>query len=88
MNNQDRKQLASLKERMADLIAKLESLHEDATALADAEQEKFDNMSEGLACSEKGVAIETAANNLAELAAAVESAKDSLQEAADMEVEE
>ena len=42
----------------------------------DEEQDGFDNLSEGLQCSERGVAMEEAASNL-------DSASDSIQDAID-----
>lgn len=87
MNKTSRAALSALQVKLAALVSELEAMHEDANQLAEDEQEKFDNMTEGLQQGEKGQAIEQAANNLADLASAIESIKDSLEEAANAEVE-
>lgn len=69
MNAKDRKQLAEIR-------GTLEQAHADLEQLQSAEQDKFDNMSEGLQQGERGQAIEQAANELQE-------AVDNLQQAID-----
>lgn len=72
MNKSDRKQVDEIKGELENLKSLIEAQGEKLRALADAEQEKFDNMSEGLQGGEKGQAIETAAGYLAEAADACE----------------
>lgn len=72
MNKQDRQQLATA-------IEHLNSAREILELLKDQEQEKFDNLSEGLQQSEKGQKFEENANTLSEAYDNVESAIDSLE---------
>lgn len=68
MNAKDRKQVAALVSRLGELQSQFESAKSEIGELADAEQEKFDNLSEGLQQGEKGQAIEEAAGHLQEAA--------------------
>lgn len=61
MNDLDRKRLQEAKQLVEDARSTVE-------ALASDEQEKFDNLSEGLQASEKGQKLEATASNLADLA--------------------
>lgn len=67
MNKADRKLLA-------EAIAKLQEANGILDGLATEEQEKFDNMPEGLQQADNGQAIETAANTLRENTDNVETA--------------
>ena len=67
MNANDRKELS-------EIISQLEELKERAQNLADNEREKFDNLSEGLQASERGQAIELAADELENGTNAIEDA--------------
>lgn len=77
MNQEDRKKLDEIKER----IENAKTIYEQELAnagtelqeMADAEQEKFDNLNEGLQASEQGHAFEAASEALAEAASACES---------------
>lgn len=71
MNAKDRKEVSAI-------VSELEGLQARLQELADAEQEKFDNMSEGLQAGERGQAIETAAGELSSAADAVQEALDAL----------
>lgn len=73
MNKADRKVVSDAVSQLEELKAKIENIGVDVRALADAEQEKFDNMSEGLQQGERGQAIEEAAGALSEAADALES---------------
>lgn len=77
MNKADRKQVDELKARIeaakAVYDAELESIGSELRGMADAEQEKFDNATEGLQASEQGQAYEAAAEALGEAADACES---------------
>lgn len=64
MNAQDRKEVGELLDRLDKVVAEFSDIKELLRELADAEQEKFDNMSEGLQQSEKGQAIQEAATEL------------------------
>lgn len=57
MNQSDRKQVADILARLEALQSQVTSIGEELQSLADAEQEKYDNLSEGLQASEKGEAI-------------------------------
>lgn len=74
MNANDRKKAQQLAEELAALFLKLEDIKSEIETLQEAEQEKFDNMSEGLQQSEKGQKIEEAANALSDIVSNVESA--------------
>lgn len=71
VNANDRKEVAKAVGLLQEAQAILEQL-------ATAEQDKFDNMSEGLQSSERGQAIEAAANTLAEANRSVETALEEL----------
>jgi hypothetical protein len=68
MNAQDRKTVAKLLGELNELKSKAEEIGNQLRELADAEQEKFDNMSEGLRQAENGQKIERAAENLSSAA--------------------
>ena len=72
MNAADRKQVAEIVAKLEDLKAQAEEQGGVLRELADAEREKFDNMSDGLQQSEQGQAIEQAADNLEEAADSAE----------------
>lgn len=71
MNQQDRDQVAALVARLEDLKANAEAIGNEISTLAEAEQEKFDNMNEGLQQSEQGQGIEAAAGFLDEAVSAL-----------------
>lgn len=72
MNAADRKAASALKVRLEELKSEVETVGEALRELADAEQEKFDNMPESLQQGDAGQAIETAAGALDEAASAAE----------------
>lgn len=72
MNASDRKQVAELTTLLEELKGDVEAAGEALRGLADAEQEKFDNMPEGLQQGEAGQKIESAASALDEAASAAE----------------
>lgn len=74
MNNDRRQALAEIAEQIADLFHKV-------TDYAAEEQESFDNLPEGLQQSERGQAIETAAEQLSEAANALDDAQRAIEEA-------
>jgi uncharacterized protein YoxC len=80
MNAQDRKavsgivsELEALRSEMEALRSQVEDIGTRLRELADAEQDKFDNLNEGLQSSDNGQAIEEAASNLSDAADAAES---------------
>lgn len=79
MNATDRKKANALISQIEALKAQAEVLAGELRELADAEQEKFDNMPEGLQGGDRGQAMEEAAGNLSSAADALESG--SLEEA-------
>lgn len=64
MNAADRKKVDELKAKLGALKSETENVGTELRELADREQEKFDNMNESLQGSERGQAIESAAQNL------------------------
>jgi hypothetical protein len=72
MNAADRKQVAAILGELEDLKAKIVTQGEALRELADAEQEKFDNMPEGLQQGDAGQKIEANAGALGEAADAAE----------------
>lgn len=72
MNARDRKELTALQARLLALKDEADEIREAVGALADAEREKYDNMSEGLQESEKGQAISEAADTLDNIKDALE----------------
>lgn len=68
MNQANREVIAKLVGQLADLKSQAETIGEELRTLADDEQGKFDNLSEGLQAAESGQAIETAAGILDEAA--------------------
>lgn len=71
MNSQNRKDL----QKAVDLINEANSIIE---TIRDEEQEKFDNLSEGLQASERGQAFEENAANLDSVFSDLENAIDSI----------
>lgn len=71
MNSQNRKDL----QKAVDLINEANSIIE---TIRDEEQEKFDNLSEGLQASERGQAFEENADNLDSVFSDLENAIDSI----------
>ena len=55
-----------------DLIGQLEDIQQQIEALADEEQTAYDNMPEGIQCSERGEAITEAVDNLENAESSVE----------------
>lgn len=74
MNAKDRKTVESV-------IAELEGLQVQVKELADAEREKYENMSEGLQQSDNGTKIDEAATALEDAADNLESVVTALNEA-------
>jgi hypothetical protein len=72
MNAADRKQVAGIIGELEGLKAKIEEQGNALRELADAEQDKFDNMPEGLQQSDAGQKIESNAGALSEAADAAE----------------
>lgn len=66
MNANDRKRITKLIEELELFNGKLEDIKNQIEELRDAEQEKFDNMSDGLQQSDRGQAIEASASYLDE----------------------
>lgn len=73
MNAKSRKELSEIVER-------LQKCYEDISVMRDEEQEKFDNLPEGLQLSERGEAMEEAANSLDSASNDIESAIEQLEE--------
>lgn len=73
MNAKDRKNVCSLLATLEALKAQVETIGAELREIADAEQDKFDNLSEGLQGSDMGQAIEDAARGLSDAADAAES---------------
>ena len=74
MNNERRKEIAAILEKVTELRGKVEDLQ-------NAEQEAFDNMPEGLQQSERGQACENAASRLDDAMTAFDEIESALEEA-------
>lgn len=74
MNNPTRKTIAKLLEQLADIRDTVDELQSE-------EQDKYDNLSEGIQASERGEAIQEAADNLESAVSSLEEAIDYLTEA-------
>lgn len=72
---------AKQRERMNSIIGELEAPKSDIEDAQNEEQVKFDNMSEGLQQTERGQAIEQAANSLGDAVGAIEEAISAIEEA-------
>lgn len=72
MNQQDRAAIAKLQGELEAAKATVETIGAQLRELADAEQEKFDNLNEGLQAAESGQVIERNASTLDEAASAAE----------------
>ena len=73
MNKADRKRVADLRNELKAAQSQVVNVGESLREMADAEQEKYDNMGGGLRSGEGGQAIEAAASALDEAASACES---------------
>ena len=82
MNEKGRKRLAAISEELGKAGGSFEHLIAELTEMQEDEQEKFDNMSEGLQQGEKGQNIQAAAEALETAAGKAQEAFDALDEAA------
>lgn len=83
MNKERRKRIAELIAKLETLDSDLSSLHSDVEEIAEEEREYFDNMPDNMQQGEKGEAADTAANNLSEAKDALETARDEIGTALD-----
>ena len=79
MNNERRNRISNLISSINGID--LESLHEVANDLAALEQESYDNMPEGLQCSERGEKAEAAIGSLEDAMSSIQDAVAALEEA-------
>lgn len=75
MNKDDRKKVSEWIDTLIDMKAEIENMQED-------QQEKYDNLPEGLQDSANGEALNEAADTLQEAASNLDSVIDNLQEIA------
>lgn len=73
MNKRDRKKLDRIFERLVDIAT-------DVDDLGTAEQDKFDNLTEGLQASARGEKFEETAERLGEIAGTIQDAANELKE--------
>lgn len=73
MNKKDREELSSIKEQIQELVDQLR-------VLGEAEQEKFDNLSEGLQASERGERYQELSDCIESACSEIENALDELEE--------
>ena len=73
MNAHDRQELDRI-------VGVLREAHSDLQSLADAEQEKFDNMPEGLQQSDRGQKIEESADSLSDAAGDLDAVVDAVEQ--------
>lgn len=64
MNQQDKNKVAKLSAQLDDLLGQAQIIGTELSEMAEAEREKFSNLSEGLQQTEKGQALENAAEQL------------------------
>ena len=81
MNNERRKEITKLYERIDATVSDLEDMISATEELRDEEQEAFDNLPESMQASERGEKMEAAVSALNEAIEALEAARDSLDEA-------
>lgn len=74
MNKQNRNKLSALQQRLEEIYSELETLR-------DEEQEKYDNMPDGLRDGDKGMALSQAIENIDQAMTECEAAKDSIEAA-------
>lgn len=74
MNKNDREEISKL-------ISELEDITSRIVTLRDAEQEKFDNMTEGLQQTERGQAMEAAVSSFDDAIGDCENARSNLESA-------
>jgi hypothetical protein len=67
--------------KLENLVSKLQDIQEEVTNIKDEEQEKYDNLPEGLQASEKGEALESAIGNLEEAEANIDEVINGLESA-------
>lgn len=72
MNAQQRKNWDKIRSKLIELQGRLNDCHSELSTTAEEEQEKFDNMNEGLQASDNGQKTETTAGALTEAASALE----------------
>lgn len=82
MNNTQRKTLKTVISKLDELQGQLSSFIEEITNEAEAEREKFDNMSDGLQQSENGQLLHDTADTLEEIAGELETASETITEQA------
>jgi len=87
MNKADRKTLDDARARLAQAHQIVEEVAGLIESLAEVEQEKFDNMSEGLQQGERGLAIAAAAQVLGDMHSTLTSAAESIDEAMNAELD-
>lgn len=73
MNKNDRKKIEDLKSQLEDLRGKVEDIGSELQTLADDEQDKYNNLPEGLQQTERGQNMEQDAQTLSEAVDACES---------------
>jgi prefoldin subunit 5 len=83
MNAKDRKEATALVERLRKLMSDLDEIKPEVETLAEEEQSKFDNMTEGLQQGERGQRISENADNLSTASSSLESAYSEIESAID-----
>lgn len=81
MNQKRMKEARAVYSTIAPLVGLLESMHNQAEAIATEEREAYDNMPENLRNGDKGTAIDEAATALETATESLETALDALNEA-------
>ena len=81
MNNVTRKRISEIVVELSKAASLVEPLASEIVDMQSDEQEKFENMTEGLQASERGQRIRECAEQLQEAADKIQEAFDSLEEA-------
>lgn len=83
MNQDQRKVLQTILDKLTDMQATVNDLRSEVDTERDAEDEKYANLSDGLQASEKGQALEEARDNLDGVISALDEAESALGNAID-----
>lgn len=72
MNKDDRQKVSELQAKLEDLKSQIGEIGQELSNMASEEQDKFDNLNEGLQASEQGQGFQNAAEALGEAASYAE----------------
>lgn len=79
MNKKQRKELEKIRSRIDSSCCELNEIYEEIVMIRDEEEEKYENLSEGLQCSELGEKLIEVSEQLDNIASEVEDCVSSLE---------